>query len=100
LVRFNPKPARLDCKQRGRPKSLFEKERLMINEPILERCSAVGPEIMPNRLNRLERAKDIHFLAKDGVLGATKAQKSLRSEILAGDNFPAQSASAYNRPRQ
>ena len=55
---------------------------------------------MADRLDVLERTKDIEFLAEYRVLGSAKAQERLGPQILAGDHFPAQPAGADDCSRK
>lgn len=63
LVQFEPQAAGLDDQQCIWPQGLFQQKRLMVYQPVDQRCRAIRPQFVDDRQNRLERGEDVQFLA-------------------------------------
>ena len=68
LVGLDAEAARLDGQQGIGAEGLLQEERLVVDEPVHQRCRPFGPEVVADRLDRLEGVKDIQFVPEDGVL--------------------------------
>ena len=91
MVGLDAEAARLDGQQGIGAEGLLQEERLVVDEPVHQRCRPVGPEVMADRLDRLEGVEDVEFVPEDRVLQPAQPEEGLRAEALAGYDFPAQS---------
>jgi len=100
LVGLDAETTRLDGQQGIRAEGLLQEERLVVDQPIHQRCRTLGAEFVTDRLDCLEGVEDIQFVSEDSVFQPAKPEEGLRTEALAGYDFLAQPLSVDFGARQ